>query len=151
MWFLLALLLLLGSVFAILGLFWYPVNIQIIFSRFLRSVVSLFIIIALDIHASFWIYRHFTILILPPQEHGESLHFLNSFTISFWSKVIFVVEVFTAWLGRLFNTGCLGSWIILTHACTQVTRIIQVQFKILHINNIHKWVEYYISSLICYF
>ena len=87
-------LLLLRSVFAILDfllLLPFQMNLRIVLSMSLKNCVGILMGIALNQQIAFGRMDIFTMLILPIHEHGRSLHFLRSSSISFLRDLKFLL------------------------------------------------------------
>jgi hypothetical protein len=76
-------LLLLRSIFTILGFWPFQMNLRIALPLSLKNYVGILMGIALNLLIAFGRTAIFTMLILSIHEHGRSLHFLRSSLISF--------------------------------------------------------------------
>ena len=74
--------LLLRIALAILGLLWFHINFWIVCSSFVKNVMGNLIGIALNLSIALGSMAILTILILPIQKHGISLHFFKSSLIA---------------------------------------------------------------------
>ena len=75
----------LKTALAIQGLFYFHMNCEIFCSSSVKNAIGNLIGIALNLQIAFGSIIIFTILILPTQEHGLSLHLFMSSLISFIS------------------------------------------------------------------
>ena len=79
---------------AILDLLWFHVNFRIISSSSVKNVIGNLIGITLSLQVALGCMVILTVLLLPIQERGISLHFLESSSKSFTSLVRFIPRVF---------------------------------------------------------
>ena len=93
----------LKTALAIWGLLCLHMNCQIFCSSFVKNAIGNLIGIALNLQIVFGSIVIFTILILPTQEHGISLHLFMSSLISFISVLQFSVCSSFVSLGRFIS------------------------------------------------
>ena len=84
----------LKTALAIRGLLCFLMNSEIFHSSSVKNIIGNLIGITLNLQIAFGSIVIFTILILPTQEHGISLHLFVSPLASFISFIIFCVQSF---------------------------------------------------------
>ena len=84
----------LKTALAIQGLLCFHMNCETSCSSYVKNAIGNLIEMVLNLQISFSSIVLFTILILPTQDHGLSLHLFMSSLISFISVIIFCVQFF---------------------------------------------------------